>query len=189
MELRTVSINFSEDFGLSSIETLGAYTIGDMLRGIACYYPEFQSKVLNLNSTHLFKIRVNGEFTATELEDLNVLLPYEQNEVYIEALPIGAGNIAKIGLGVGLLVAGLSGVGILGLSATTIGLLGASLVFSSIFKQPKTDTNTKTDKRSVNFGGVINSTGGGQVLPLVFGEMAIGSIVVSAQIVPYETGV
>lgn len=186
-----VSVSFSTEFQIESAFTIGAYSISDLLRGIQHQSPDFQKRVLELSTSHVFRIIINEEFTCEDIDSLQVLLPYQLNRVEIIAVEVGEGNIGKIALGVGLLVAGLSGVGLLGLSATTVGLFGASLVFSSVFKHPTTkDTKDKPqDKRSVNFSGVVNSTGGGQPLPLVFGEMSIGSIVASAQIVPYETSI
>lgn len=190
-DIPIVEIHFSSEFDLDVIPELGAYSVSDMVCGIQYYYPDFQAKVLDLaKQGYIFKINLNDEYIVGEIDDLKVLLPYQYNKVRLDAIAVGDGNIAKIGLGVGLLVAGLSGVGLLGLSATTIGLMGASLVFTSLFKHPKSDTKTKTEKRSVNFAGVVNSTGGGQPLPLAFGvDVMIGSIVASAQIVPQTESV
>lgn len=184
--LKQVKVEFSDNLALAPIPKLAAYNIADLMRGISLYYPEFEQKVLTLGKSHQFKISVNGEFVATDEYDLQVFLPYEENIVVISALPVGSGRVVA---GVGLLALGLSGVGLLGLSATTVGLLGASLVFTSIFKHPKTNSDTKSDKRSVNFSGVVNSQGSGQCLPLCFGKVSVGSIVISGQIVPYDSSV
>lgn len=173
---------------LSQFETiteLGAFTIADLFRGIANYYSDFEKKVWELSKDKYFVITVNGEFYVDNVNKLNVLIPYRYNEVTITALALLEGKAASIALGVGLLaVSVFTGVGI-----TTFGLLGLSLIFTSLYKPPKTNTNEKTDKRSVVFSGTINTTGGGQPLPLVFGEGWVGSIVASAFISPQRRSV
>ena len=166
---------------------IGVYSIGDLLQFLRQSNTEFEQEVLAKLNTHKFAIQVNEEFMIEDVNNIKVLLPYQENKVKIFCLPLGqGGDLGKIGVGVGLLALGLSGVGLLGISATGVSLFGASLVFSSLFKHPKTDT--KESKRSANFSGTINSTGS-TVLPLVFGEYTIGSIVASAQIVPHSTTV
>lgn len=173
---------------LSQFETipeLGAYTIADLFRGIANYYDNFERCIWEFNADKFFVITINNEFYVEDVNKLNVLLPYRKNEVTIQALTVLEGKAASIALGVGLLaVAVFTGVGI-----TTFGLLGLSLIFSAIYKPPKTNINDKTDKRSVNFSGTINTTGGGQCLPLVFGEAWTGSIVASAYISPQRRSI
>ena len=190
-DIPTVTIEFSSEFELETIPVLGAYSVSDALNGIKHLHSTFATKVLELAQRgYLFGIVVNESQLQRELEDITLFDLQENNYLKIIAYPQGAGNtLTNIALGVGFLALGLSGVGLLGISATSFALMGASLLFSSIFKHPKTDTKQRNDKRSVNFTGVVNVTGGGGVAPLVFGEMAIGSIVVSGEIVPYETSV
>ena len=168
-----------------TIEELGAYTIADLFRGVSNYYPDFERAIWEHSQTKHFIININGDFYVDDINKLGVLFPYRKNEITITCLDVLEGKAASIALGVGLLaVAVFTGVGI-----TTFGLLGLSLIFSSIYKPPKTSTNDKTDKRSVNFSGTINTTGGGQVLPLLFGEVWTGSIVASAFISPQRRSV
>ncbi|MEM7578301.1 MAG: hypothetical protein AAF316_00355 [Cyanobacteria bacterium P01_A01_bin.80] len=192
----TVSIEFCETLGFEKIDSLGVYKISEIFQAINQRYPQWKNKVMRLfKQGYSFQILVNGEFICRDMADLNLLLPYEKNEITISALPMVAGkDFLNVGLGVGLVVAGLSGVALLGFSATSVGLFGASLVFSSLFKHPNTDANRQDDEnedqKSVNFSGTINTTGGGQTLPLVFGkDVVIGSIVASAQIVPHDAEV
>ena len=168
-----------------TIEELGAYTIADLFRGISNYYSDFERSVWEYSQDKFFMITVNDEFFVDDINKLNVLFPFSKNHVTVNCLEVLEGKTASIALGVGLLaVAIFTGVGI-----TTFGLLGLSLIFSSIYKPPKTNTNDKTDKRSVNFSGTINTTGGGQCLPLIFGEVWTGSIVASAFISPQRRSV
>lgn len=183
-------VTFSNNFDLPPIPELGAYSIKDLFLGIGHIYPEFKDKVISFSANHTFAISINGEIDQNiQIEDLSVLLTSQVSDVYLQAIPVGSGNVGKVILGVGILALGLTGVGLLGLSATTTGLLGASLVFNSIFKHPKTDNKKEADKQSFNHNGVINSVGGGQALPLLFGRMNIGSIVVSEQVIPTDAPV
>jgi predicted phage tail protein len=190
IELKLCKVTFSGfDFECETELEIGAYSVADLLVFLKQMMPEFEQEVLvKMGQNYKFVVEVNKEFLIADTGSLNILLPYQINDVCIHALPQGQGSVGKIALGVGLLGLGLSGVGLLGISATGVSLFGASLVFSSLFKHPKTDTGkTKENKRSFNTGA-INSTGT-TVLPLVFGEMLIGSIVASAEVVPHESSV
>lgn len=158
------------------------------MSGINANYPEFQRRIYNIytEAGNSVELVVNGEHIQN-LENFVFTEPMNNVEIIVCDIYAG-GNTLGIIAGIGLIALAFTGVGILGISATTIGLLGASLLFSNIFKSPKTDTKEKTDKRSANFSGTVNTTGGGQPLPLVFGEAWVGSIIVSAFITPEERG-
>lgn len=162
--------------------------ITSIMSGINANYPEFQRRIYNIytEAGNSVELVVNGEHIQN-LENFVFTEPMNNVEIIVCDIYAG-GNTLVIIAGIGLIALAFTGVGILGISATTIGLLGASLLFSNIFKSPKTDTKEKTDKRSANFSGTVNTTGGGQPLPLVFGEAWVGSIIVSAFITPEERG-
>lgn len=169
--------------------TLGAFNVCDMIRGMCANYPDFERDVWTLdNQGKKFVVRVNKQFNITSLEDATYILPYALNDVEFTCVDDLQGkDILPIALGVGLIALAFTGVGILGISGTTFGLLGATLVASTIFKSPKVKAESgSADKKSNNFTGVVNTVGGGQPLPLVFGEAWIGSIVASAYIYPEE---
>ncbi len=197
-DIPIVSVEFSDEFELDNIPRLGAYSIADVFRGVKHRYPNFQSKILYfVRNNHQFNVVLNGEYYVSDIDELNILLPYQENIIRIEAVPVLQGDVGKAVLGVGLLVASVGfGVGILGLSVTSTMLLGASLVFSTVFKHPQSkgrSTEQETEEKvntSVNFTGVINTIRSGQSLPLAFGQdVPLGSIVVSAEIVPHTMSV
>ena len=188
---------FPVAFNIPELE-IYPYNFIDLFNAIRTIYPEYSSLIIeNMSNGYDFNLTDNSDpnnprqITPYELENCKNINDIDILE--LEMFVIGSGsNLGKIGLGVGLLALGLSGVGLLGISATTLTLTGASLLFSSLFKHPKTNNSnkdSKPDKRSVNFSGVINVTGGGVVCPLAFGQVSIGSIVASAQIVPYDAPV
>lgn len=165
---------------------IGAYSTADLVRGICNYYPDFESTIWDLSNTANIKlvIEINGEFTISSVEDVHIFYPYRTNVIKITALDSLQGNVGKFIAGGLLIAAAFTGVGFLGISSVSLGIIGLSLVGSSIYKAPKVDKEKDPDKRSANFSGTINTTGGGQPLPIVTGEAWIGSIVASGYITP-----
>lgn len=162
--------------------TLAAYHLKDCLEGIKFRYPSIPIEVGNaLNGGYAIVILINGELAV----NTDLLKDFDLSQEYlIEIFPAMEleGKALGIVAGVALAATGLAGVGFLGLSATSVGLLGASLLFSSIFNTPKSDTKQKSEKRSINFSGTINTIGTSPC-PLLFGcQVGCGSIVVSADI-------
>jgi predicted phage tail protein len=185
--LSQISFKSEESLPYEDLE-IAACNIINLMSGINANYPDFQRRIYNIytEENSSVEIIINGEHIQN-LETFEFNQPFNKVEI-IKCNIYAGGNTLGIIAGVGLVALAFTGVGILGISATTVGLLGASLLFSSIFKSPKTDTKEKTDKRSVNFSGTVNTTGGGQPLPVVFGEAWTGSIVISAFITPEERG-
>lgn len=186
-----VTFYFPNEFGLSCNRfEYNAYNFIDLFTTIRIKYPQYTKLVMHHSKQHSFLLidANNDVVNNIELLETNISLK-RFNELKLVMVPHGQGTVGKVLSGVALLGLGLSGVGLLGISATTFLLTGASLLFTSVFKHPKTDSKQNADKRSVNFSGVINVTGSGQILPLAFGEVSIGSIVVSGQIVPYDSTV
>lgn len=163
---------------------ISGYSVAEILRGLASTIDTFDQTIYKLIlDGYALLIKVNDNPLEVPLDDLTVFDPTIENRLHIStALQMEGNNALGIVAGIGLVALAFTGVGFLGISATTFGLLGASLLFSSIFKSPKTDTKEKNDKRSVNFTGVNNVVGSGAALPLAFGQVWIGSIVASAYI-------
>jgi predicted phage tail protein len=169
---------------------LYAFHVRDVLNGIGSVYERFNSHIYELTLKGFeFAVKVNGVFKTCETELVESFQAFN-NDIEIHSLVSFAGKgIFGIIAGVGLLALSFTGVGLLGISATTFGLLGASLLFSSIFSSPKTDSNKPADKRSVNFSGTVNVIGGSSPVPLVMGRRVfVGSIVVSADLIPQQRG-
>ena len=179
-QIPITKVLFKEELSIfDNIPRLGAYTVNDALRGVRNWYPEWDKEMLKLyKNGYEFAVIINGEYTLVDLDDLNILLPFEENTIEIVPILIGEGNIGSILLGVGL----FAGLGFLGVSWVSLGLLGASLVFSQIFKHP----TPKPQRHTFLFSGAVNTTGSGDPLPLVFGQAVIGSKVASAYITPQE---
>lgn len=124
--------------------------------------------------------------------------PLGQNDIHFIPVIAGRGDVGKIVLG-GLLIAfsygfggffgGLGSAGVMGGSATVFGAkiafgVGASLVLSGVSnllfpleipKEPEDDPRV-----TYSFSGLQNTSRAGTALPIVYGEIITGSIVISA---------
>jgi hypothetical protein len=188
-----MKLTFPESFDLLTLE-IKPYSLVDLFSAVRQIYPSYNILIYEgLQKGYDFELigSFDGIYweamTIQQLENIETFTKIL--ELRLDMFPIGAGTVGRIALGVGLLGLGLAGVGLLGISSTTLALAGGSLLFTSIFKHPKTDTKKNNEKRSINFSGVINTTGAGVIAPLVFGEVSIGSIVASASIVPYDASI
>lgn len=123
----------------------------------------------------------------------------------IKLVPViggAGGGVGQIIAGVALVAAAIFipglGLGLGGALVTKIGLLGGALILGGIsqaltptptlatsgtYSGPQGTTNTEMDpQKSYSFSGIQNTSRAGVPLPLAFGEIICGSIVISAGI-------
>jgi len=123
----------------------------------------------------------------------------------IKIVPViggAGGGVGQIIAGVALVAAAIFipglGLGLGGALVTKIGLLGGALILGGIsqaltptptlatsgtYSGPQGTTNTEMDpQKSYSFSGIQNTSRAGTPLPLAFGEILCGSIVISAGI-------
>lgn len=123
----------------------------------------------------------------------------------IKIVPViggAGGGVGQIIAGVALVAAAIFipglGLGLGGALVTKIGLLGGALILGGIsqaltptptlatsgtYSGPQGTTNTEMDpQKSYSFSGIQNTSRAGVPLPLAFGEIICGSIVISAGI-------
>lgn len=164
----------------------------EAIRLLLANFPELEVHM----SKNFYKIIV--EDFAIDLEDL--ALPCGQGDIKIIPVIGGAGGVGRIIAGVALIAfavvtagAGLFGLG-LGLGLTTalgIGAIGASLVLGGVAQLispvPTTggsgaDNRDDEDdpRKSFSFSGIQNTSRQGTVVPIVYGEVITGSIVISS---------
>lgn len=129
--------------------------------------------------------------------------PAGSNAIKIVPVIGGAGGgVGQIIAGVALVAAAIFipglGLGLGGALVTKIGLLGGALILGGIsqaltptptlatsgtYSGPQGTTNTEMDpQKSYSFSGIQNTSRAGVPLPLAFGEIICGSIVISAGI-------
>lgn len=123
----------------------------------------------------------------------------------IKIVPViggAGGGVGQIIAGVALVAAAIFipglGLGLAGSIVTKVGLLGGALILGGIsqaltptptlatsgtYSGPQGTTNTEMDpQKSYSFSGIQNTSRAGTPLPLTFGEIICGSIVISAGI-------
>lgn len=116
----------------------------------------------------------------------------ETEDIKIIPVVSGAGAVGRIIAGVALIALAafvpLGAIGVLSLNTLAFGV-GASLVLGGVAQmltpvpQVPTGANTEDDPRkSYSFSGVQNVSRQGVPVPIVYGEVLIGSVVISAGI-------
>ena len=165
----------------------------DAIRFLTANFPDLQSHMIEQN----YCVKV-GEY---EINDKELDIPVGQQEIKIVPVAIGA----RRGLGRFLLGAVLIGVAVfnpavgmglgggLGFStasgafslAAVAGNLGVYLALSGaaeMISPTPTPDSASDDPNSFTFNGILNTIRAGVAIPVVYGEIFTGSIVVSAGI-------
>ena len=160
----------------------------DAIRFLIANYPRLQSHMLEQN----YFIKV-GEY---QIDDKELDMPIGQQEIKIVPVAIGAGRGfgkflgGALLIGVTVMTGGFGGAA-LTLGASSVGLgslavgVGASLMLGGasemLFPTPK-PPGVSDDPRELNFSfsGVQNTSRAGTAIPIVYGEIFTGSLVVSA---------
>jgi predicted phage tail protein len=157
-------------------------TAAEAVRFLLTNWPELEAHMAQQH----YRVHTAGEDLT--LEDIHNPMG---REIQIVPVMAGAGAIGRILLGIALIaVASVVTFGTAGglfaagaLNAAVFGL-GASLVLGGIAQlltpTPKTDEDEGDPKKSFSFSGIQNTTRAGVPVPVVYGEMLVGGIVVSA---------
>jgi predicted phage tail protein len=126
-----------------------------------------------------------GKHTLTEHE---LHYPVGNTEV-ISLTPViaGSGAVGRIIVGALLIVTSffIPGVALFGVSLAPIALgIGASLVLGGVAELispvPNTDLREKDPQESYSFSGIQNTSRSGLPIPIIYGEVVVGSITISA---------
>jgi predicted phage tail protein len=157
-------------------------TAAEAVRFLLTNWPELEAHM----AQQYYRVHTAGEDLT--LDDVHNPMG---REIQIVPVMAGAGAIGRILLGIALIaVASVVTFGTAGglfaagaLNAAVFGL-GASLVLGGIAQlltpTPKTDEDEGDPKKSFSFSGIQNTTRAGVPVPVVYGEMLVGGIVVSA---------
>jgi len=165
----------------------------EAVHALAVLRPGFLPAIERLNAVvEGFVVQVGDR----QISEALLPLPSEGQRIDITPILQGADTkgILQIVAGVALIAVGVAlaftGVGaFLGTYAATIGLqvglLGVALALGGVARlmmsTPGLDSkDEKKQRASYAFSGVVNTSGQGQCVPVFFGEMIIGSAVVSA---------
>jgi predicted phage tail protein len=159
-------------------------TAAEAVRFLLTNWPELEAHMAQQH----YRVHTAGEDLT--LEDIHNPMG---REIQIVPVVAGAGAIGRILIGA-LLIAGAfftggATIGLFGLAApvaasTVLAGVGISLVLGGVAQlltpTPKTDQEEGDPKKSFSFSGIQNTTRAGVPVPVVFGEMLVGGIVVSA---------
>jgi predicted phage tail protein len=160
-------------------------SVREAIRAIEANFSRFRQHLAKSHEIGVaYRIFIGDDW---DIDDTQLDLPTGRSSITI--IPViagGGGSIGKIILGAGMLALGLSGVGIplIGLTASTMALTGGVLLLSGIvglFNRPKTAKGDDKEA-SLIFNGAVNTSASGGVVPVVYGELIVGSQVVSAGI-------
>jgi len=167
-------------------------TAAEAVRFLVSNWPELEGHMADQH----YRLHTGGEDLM--LEELHYPA---SSEIKIIPVIAGAGAVGRILLGIAIiglsfgvaslaagaaLAGSFSGFGLQAIAyATQAGLvLGASLVIGGVAQlltpTPKTDKDEGDPKKSFSFSGIQNTTRAGVPVPVVYGEILVGGIVVSA---------
>jgi len=160
-------------------------TIKDVFKFINCNYPNIEKHL----KENIYRISINNDVIETA-EELNII-----SEGEIKIIPVVSGSIFFLGLlfvGGGLAVTGLGGTiaAFIGGAMITYGTnLAITGVTNMLFPQPQPEIGSldsglsETDARvNYSFSGIQNVSRAGVCVPIVYGEVFTGSVVVSSGI-------
>ena len=167
----------------------------DAIRFLTANFPDLQSHMIEQN----YCVKV-GDYEINEKE---LDIPVGQQEIKIVPVAVGARRglgrfllgavligvaifnpAVGMGLGGGLGFGTAAGAGFGATLAAAAGNLGVYLALSGVAEMlspVQTDTTTD-DPNSFNFNGILNTINAGSAIPVVYGEVFTGSIIVSAGI-------
>jgi len=164
----------------------------DAIRFLTANFPALQSHMIEQN----YCVKV-GEY---EINDKELDVPIGQQEIKIVPVAIGARRgIGRFLLGVVLIgvaialpgaapaltktgfIAGSAGASTLTVALGNLGLYFA-LSGAAQMLTPTPDNTSFDDPNSFTFNGILNTINAGSAIPVVYGEVFTGSIIVSAGI-------
>ena len=166
-------------------------SISQAVSFLVCNFPKSEAYIAERS----YKVLV-GDYEVGEDE---LGHPIGQSDLHIVPIIAGAGGTTRkilggaalIGLGVlsggaTFTASGFTGVGFLGGATAVAGNIGIGLVLSGVsdflLPTPKTpDFSSEQDPRlSFQFSGIQNTSRAGTPVPIVYGEIFTGSVVISA---------
>lgn len=164
---------------------------------VRCLLGNFPELEAHMSDKH-YKVRV-GTYHLEDLEELQNPSSAKEDIAFIPVISGAGGSAGKIFAGIGIVALSLflgpggflaSQAFTLGSAAVTAGVgIGASLILGGVAQLltpvPAKDVGPDSEsdpRRSYSFSGVQNTSRQGIALPVVYGEVLVGSIVISAGI-------
>ena len=159
----------------------------DAIKFLVANFPDLQTHMVDQN----YCVKV-GKY---QINDKEINVPVGREEIKIVPVAVGAKGIGKIIAGVVLVGAviatggfGGAAIGTFGIGAGSIGVgtivagIGANLVLTGAAEMmtPVENNTDNDDPASFTFNGILNTINAGVAIPVVYGEVITGSIIVSA---------
>ena len=179
----SLGATFGKEFNLDVKSTAEA------IRALSTLIPNFR-KYLNDNSEPGYIIKVDN-YNYNEDSELQNPLP---KTAEIKIIPVIAGSDAAAITFLGITLIAASFIPGLNAAAPYLFNVGVAMTFSGVAEMlapsPKLgvqDLNTPPEETpSYMFDGPVNVTGSGNAIPVGYGELLIGSLVVSAELYSVE---
>ena len=161
----------------------------DAIKFLIANFPDLQSHMIDQN----YCVKV-GKY---QINDEEIDVPIGREEIKIVPVAVGAKGLGKIIAGVVLIGAvvatggfGGAAIGTFGLGAgsikvgTILATVGANLILTGAAEMltPVENDSSNDDPNSFTFNGILNTINAGVAIPVVYGEVFTGSIIVSAGI-------
>ena len=160
-------------------------TAAEAVRFLICNWPELEQ--------HMAQQYYRVSLDTRDIGEDELHNPAGQAAVRIVPVVGGAGSVGRILLGVALVAASFFIPGAAALTigqmsigiGTTVASIGATLVLGGVAQLltpvPKLSATSEQDpRRSYSFSGIQNTSRAGTPVPVVYGEVLVGSIVISA---------
>ena len=159
----------------------------DAIKFLVANFPDLQTHMVDQN----YCVKV-GKY---QINDKEINVPVGREEIKIVPVAVGAKGIGKIIAGVVLVGAviatggfGGAAIGTFGIGAGSIGVgtivagIGANLVLTGAAEMmtPVENNTDNDDPASFTFNGILNTINAGVAIPVVYGEVFTGSIIVTA---------
>lgn len=152
-------------------------TAAEAVRFLLANWPELERHMADQH----YRVHTAGDDLT--LDDLHNPMGQELRIVPVVA---GAGAVGRILAGIALVAIGLFVPGIGALGVQLLVGVGASLVLGGVAQlltpTPQVNKDEADPRKSFSFSGIQNTSRVGTAVPVVYGELLVGSVVVSAGI-------
>lgn len=163
--------------------------VANVAEAVRCLLANFPGLEAHMSEQH-YKVKVGS--TEVDLEEIHYPSSATEDIALIPVIT-GAGAVGRVIAGVGLLVAAFAIPGFAAwagpIAFSLIVGVGSSLVLGGVGQLltpiPKTTTGPKSDtdpRASYSFSGIQNVSRQGVPVPVCYGEVLVGSVVISAGI-------
>jgi predicted phage tail protein len=181
---------------------LAVHSTAEAIRALRVLRPGFEEELMTAKDRGVAYAIFVGRHNVADVKEL--AYPVGADEIRIAPVMIGAkrGGLFQVILGAAIVVASVYTGGLAGATAgaTTAGSflgvtggyaiaaqMGMALALGGVVQllspQAKvTGTNNSENGKSYSFSGVVNTQAQGNPVPLLYGEMTVGSAVISAGI-------